>query len=220
VHVSGSYLASTPDGAAGSIALMGEVEETLSPRLTVSELLNDSNGQKTVGFGGAFLSNVATVSVDYQTYYVPARPEAPFEQAVIVDVSLNVGGSIVHGGTFVSPAGKLLYTADAREVIARETSAGSAPRSRMGVMVLRGRVIDPAGRPVMGAALRIDQASLFTDSQGYFCLRERRRQSHPLVVVVGDFLDGGRYRVVSAPGMIVSGVEDEVPETVIVVAPV
>jgi hypothetical protein len=195
------------------------VQETLTPRWTISQMVNTSEGRSTFGFGGSFLSNFATVSADYQTYYVAANTEAPFEQALILNAQIHLFGRLtVDGGTFVAPDGRLLYTTDARGTVSRETSgaAGAFQHNPLGNMLLRGRVIDSNGQPVMGAAVLVDQLELYSDSQGYFYVRERKSHQHPLTVLVDQFLDGARYRVVSAPTETRSSANTQ-PDAIIVV---
>jgi hypothetical protein len=170
-----------------------------------------------------FYSNLATVSLDYQSYYVPTRAAGPFEQALIVNLQINLPSGLgLHGGSYVGPDGRLLYTAEAQGVLARGMTprAPEQFRSSLGPNLLRGCVVDTTGRAVMGAALTINQTPVFTDSRGCFSLRERHARAHPLTVMVDEFLDGGHYRVVSAPRTIRSAADDVEPESLIVVAPV
>lgn len=214
-----SYLISRFDGGEWTSDFIGTVQETATNRLSLNETVSDSNGQRSVGFGGGWLSNLATVNVDYETYYVASNPSHPFEDAVIASVQLNLGSGVgLHGETFVAPNGRLLYTADARVQEVR----GAAPGSRqisMGEMEMRGRVVDQSGRPVEGAALMINQMPVYTGEDGFFSVRERHRRSHPLTVLPDQFLDGRQYRVVSAPESIRSGEsEDGAPVTIVVSA--
>jgi len=201
-HVQASYLVSRPDDSSTTDSFVTNVEEILSPRLTISQSINTSNGQSTVGFGGSFLSNFATLSAEYQTYYVPARVEAPFEQALIVNAEVHLFGRLtLSGGTFVGADGKLLYTTEAQGAVSREQAGGSGASQHysMGGLMVRGRVMDLTGQPVVGAALLVDQLAVYSDSDGYFFVRERKPHTHPLTVLVDQFLNGGNYRVVSAP---------------------
>lgn len=228
LHATSSYLESRPNDAPITRSFVTNLTEILSPRLNVSELISRSQGQTTVSFGGGLLSNVMSITADYQTYYVPERNTAPFEQALIVDVTLHLfRGISLHGGTFVAPDGSLKYTADTHAVEAREGSAGAAGpvdtglvRASIGSMLLRGRVLDTEGHPVAGAALMIDNLLVYTDDDGIYYVRERKPHSHQLRVMVNQFLNGGTYRVVSAPETIRDVYDKDDPETVVVVAKV
>lgn len=220
VHVGASYLVSRPEGSNSTDELISTVQETLSPRWVLSQSVNTSNGQNTFGFGGSFLSNLATLSADYQTYYVPARVESPFEQALILNAQIHLFGRLaLNGGTFVAADGQLLYTAEAEGAVSRQQGMETAAYQHysMGGMMVRGRVLDLSGQPVMGAALLVDQLSVYTDSDGYFYVRERKPRTHPLTVLVDQFLNGGSYRVVSAPAEATSSAsEDQTVMTVVV----
>ncbi|WP_158944395.1 hypothetical protein [Granulicella sp. S190] len=220
VHIGVSYLVSRLEGSAEADELISNVQETLNPRWTLSQTVNTSNGQNTFGFGGSFLSNLATLSADYQTYYVPARVGDPFEEALIFNAEIHLFGRLsLNGGTFVAPDGQLLYTAEAEGTVSREQGAGASAFQRysMGAMMIHGRVIDTMGQPVMGAALLIDQLPVYTDSDGYFYVRERKPREHPLTVLVDQFLNGGNYRVVSAPPKASSSAnENQIGTTVVV----
>jgi hypothetical protein len=177
-----------------------------------------------VSFGGGFLSNLFSISADYDTYYVPQRNSSPFEQALILDVQVNLfHGITLHGATFVAPDGGLRYTADAHALLAREgiirgsDQENTLERAAIGTMLLRGRVIDTEGHPIAGAALMLDQLVVYTNDDGLFYVRERRPRSHQLKVLVNQFLGGGVYRVVSAPAVTRSSYEKNVPETVVIV---
>jgi hypothetical protein len=219
VNAQASFLESRPKQGGSTSSVVMNVQEELTPRWTISEMVNTSNGQTSVGFGGSFLSNRMSFSAEYQTYYVPERVTAPFEQALVMDAKLRLFGRLTIGaGTFVAPDGKLLYTSEVEGALSHEL-LGARPDAvaPLGGMVLVGRVVDERGEPVMGAALMVDQSAVYTDSRGYFSMRERKARRHAVVVLVHEFLNGGVYRVVSAPGTIDSSAGEAALETLIVV---
>jgi hypothetical protein len=221
-----SYLESRPNNAPVSRSFVTNISEVLTPRLNVTELVSHSHGQTTVSFGGGLLSNLVSITAEYQTYYIPERNSSPFEQALIVDATLHVfRGISLHGATFVAPDGSLRYTADTHAIAAREGSgAGSGPgidrellQASIGDMVLRGRVVDARGQPISGAALMIDGLLLYTDDDGIYVMRERKPHTHQLRIMANQFLSGDAYRVVSAPQTVRSAPDGNEPDTVIVV---
>lgn len=224
VHTTASYLESRPSDGPKSRAFISTFEEVLSPRLNVIEMVNRSQGQTTVSFGGGLLSNLASITAEYQTYYVPERNASPFEQALIMDVQLHLfHGITLHGATFVAPDGSLRYTADTQAMMARQGVFGSSDggetlaRGDIGSYLLRGSVVDPDDRPVAGAALMIDKLLIFSNDNGEFFVRERKAHVHVLKVLGDQFLNGGSYKVVSAPSTIRSGSGNGEPPTVVVV---
>jgi len=224
IHATASYLESRPNNAPRTRALIGNISEVISPRLNITQVINRSAGQTTISFGGGFLSNVASVSAEYQTYYVPERNSSPFEQALIIDVQMHLfRGITLHGATFVAPDGSLKYTADAQAMAARQNGLGVSDggetlvHAAIGANLIRGMVVDPEGRPVAGAAIMIDKLVVYTDDEGVFFVRERKPHTHELKVMPDQFLDGGPYEVVSAPATVRSAVEGTAPDTTIVV---
>jgi hypothetical protein len=207
IHLQASYLQSRADHANTINAFNGNIQETLSPRLTVSEQISSSGGQQTVGLGGMFLSNFATFNASYQTYYVPADTTAPFQNALLLDLQLHLFRRLsVHLSNYVGANGHILYSADARAEASRlpadTSSHTSFGRNMIGDMVVFGTVVSPEGMPIDGAALLLDQTPLFTDSTGRFFLREAKARTHTLTVLTDSFQDGYNYRIVSAPASV------------------
>ncbi len=226
MHASATFLESRPNNAPRTKAFVSNITERVTPRLNVTQLISRSQGQTTVSFGGGFLSNPMTVSAEYQTFYVPERNSAPFEQALIVDVQLHLfHGVTLHGASFVAPDGGLRYTADTQVVTVRQGKfvpqgvggENNLLRASIGNMLLQGTIMDRDKHPVAGAALMIDGLLVYTDDEGRFSVRERKAHTHQLKILVDQFLDGGAYRVVSAPATISSTSEDRAPGTVIIV---
>jgi hypothetical protein len=224
VRTTASYLESRPNNSIKTRTFLTNLSETLTPRLTVAEFVNRSQGQTTVSFGGSLLSNICTINADYQTYYIPERNSNPFEQALIIDLQLHlIHGLTLHGATFVSPDGKLRYTADAQAVAVRTSETpGPTPendflRAGMGGNVLHGTVIDTQNHPVPGAAIMIDHLLVYTDDDGVFIVRERKPRAHTLSIINSQFLDGFAYRVVSAPSTVVSSDKNDDSGAVVVV---
>lgn len=225
VRTTTSYLESRPTNGTKTRAFIANLTETLSPRMDVSEFVNRSQGQTSVSFGGSWLSNPISISANYQTYYVPQRNSSPFEQALIVDLRINLfRGISLHGSTFVAPDGSLKYTADSQAVVAHQGSlpAGSngytLAQSAIGNNLIRGSVVDSHGRPVAGAAVMIDKLLVYTNDDGIFIMRERKPHTHAIKVVTSQFLSAGSYTVVSAPASVRSSKENGAPPIEIVVA--
>ncbi|WP_263381352.1 hypothetical protein [Granulicella arctica] len=214
-----TYMVSRPDLSTETDTFDVGIQEVLTPRWTILQVVNVSDGQSTFGFGGSFLSNFATVSADYQTYYVPSRTTAPFEQALILSAQIHpVDRLTLSGQTFVAPDGRLLYTTAMESTVSRQFAGndGRGERHVSGDMLLRGIVMNEKGEPIAGAALLLDNLPVYTDSQGIFYVRERKRHAHTLRVLADQFLEGGSYHVISAPPAIESSI-DEQAQTIIVV---
>ena len=181
------------------------LQETLTRRLSVNQTITYSNGQTTFGNGGSILFNFLTFSADYETIYIPTRPSNPFEQTLIFDFELNFfGRATVQGGTFISPVGKVLYTANLHAIESRTPGGPQVEHARIGAYIVQGRVVDTGGDPIPGAAVELGGSLLFTDTLGEFFLRDTRSRTYLFKVVLPEFLDGHSYRVVSQPSEVTS----------------
>ena len=91
--------------------LSGSLRETISPRISLLQVINYSQGRTNVLYGGSYLSNRFTVGVDYQTLYLPFHAN-PFSQGISVTLRIRLfGGLQVNAQTFRSADGRLRYTA-------------------------------------------------------------------------------------------------------------
>ncbi len=219
LHVIANYLASRPKDSAPSSSFISSFSEVLNSRLTVTENVTNSDGHTGVTFGGQLLSNLVTIGADYETYYVPANNSAPLEQALVLDVKVNLFGRLsLHGATFMDPTGHIRDTVDAKTIMTHgQTNGPQVEHITMETAVMRGCVLDTKGSPVEGAALLIDQKVVYTDSNGCFFLREGRPRTHKLQIILTEFLAGGNWHIVSAPSTITSSPEKENVEIPIVV---
>jgi len=204
-----------------STVLVGTVREVVSPRLSLLQVVTNSNGRPSMSFGGNFLSNRVTVGVEYQTLYVPFRVGNQFKQALVLNLRVNPFGNVqVNAGTFVTPDGSVKYTVSGSEFLYHNggVSGGPPPTAgRIHKFVVRGRVVNDQGAPVAGATLRIDGEVAFTDSQGEFFVRKSKRKSYDLHVLVHEFLTPGRFEVVSAPERVAAEPEEAAREVTVVV---
>jgi hypothetical protein len=217
VHLASNYTVSRPHARTGSSSWMSTVDEVLTPRLSVSQSLVTSGGKPTIYFGGELQSNLVSVSANYETFYVPTRTN-PFENALMLDLKIHMfGRSWIHGQTSLGPTGRLLYTADAYGMAARDESARqSSGDTSLGRSLLRVQAVDTTGFPIEGAAVLVDQRLAYTDSTGCLFIREHKPQSHVLTVALDQFLDYKRYEVVSAPQTVASSRNEELPPAVVV----
>ncbi len=122
--------------------------------------------------------------------------------------------------TQVSATGHVLYSGDGTSIFYRtpgRNSGGASISGKFYSNVARGRVVDPAGDPVEGAALRIGQELVFSDSKGNFSLRVKSAGEFPLAVALDEFTAPGAYAVVSAPEKIRTATEESAREYKVIV---
>jgi hypothetical protein len=205
--------ASSPGGN-----LSMSIRETLSPRLSLLQVVNYSQGRVNVLYGGSYLSNRFTVSVDYQTLYLPFGT-TPFSQGVNIGLRIRLGGVQMNSQTFRSADGRLRYTASAesrmtpkfRPVGAQEDSDFTHLR-----YIARGHVRDDTGTPIEGAAIRVGDQVLLTNADGEFFVRLRKAGVIPLAVVFGEFLNPAAFRIISAPLTIVASLDGAGSEALVI----
>jgi hypothetical protein len=212
------YLRSAPAGGAPTGTFVATFREQLTPRWSFNQVITRGPGQTSFAYGGSFFSNRFSAGVEYQTIYQPfARAgEAAFRQVLLVNIKFLLPGGIeLNASSDVTPLGRVRYTAYATSWAYRGLSAGagsSVPSGAFYNYVVRGRVLDAAGQPVRGAALRIENEIVFTDSQGRFLHRMKKPRELPFSVALEDFMLPGRYVVVSAPSTVKAAREEAAPE--------
>jgi hypothetical protein len=219
VRLMSNYMVTKPKDSTATSILFTTITENLNQHFSVNESIDNSGGQTSLLYGGSLLTNFVTISANYENFYVPVDTTSPFQESLMLDVSLHLfGRATLHGATFVSPTGKTLYTTTADAVAVRgESTASEGEQIFIGNSVLRVQVVDADNRPVDGAALMIDGKEVFTDETGIFVMREHRPRKHTLKVMTLLFLDGGHWEVMSAPEIIRSSNREDDPGAVVVV---
>jgi len=210
-----NYMQSYSRGGAVK-TISASFKETLTRRLSLSQVITRSQGRTTVSVGGSFQSNRFSLSLEHQTFYTPFFDgnHSPFRQVLLVSFRLRLGRDVeLQAATYVSPAGRVQYTSHVTSFLyphwndqRKETS-----NARLSKYVVRGSVFDEQGQPVSGAALQIDSQMVFTNTQGLFLFHVKKPQEYALAVLTDQFMFPGRYVVVSAPDA-VKGEREETAE--------
>ncbi|HET9939747.1 MAG TPA: hypothetical protein VFR25_01460, partial [Candidatus Eisenbacteria bacterium] len=144
------------------------------------------------------------VAAEYQTVYVPFNEEKPFQQALMLTVRLQgPGGVKAEVGSYIDPTGRVRYTAQGSQFVYRGSSAApKVPEFGIPDNVVKGTVQDDVGSPISGAALRIGDDLVFTDSQGAFFVRTKKARDYPLTILFDEFLGPSRYEGLFVPGQV------------------
>jgi len=222
VKLNGDYLRSRATNGKAYSTVLGTIREIISPRLSLLQLVNQSDGHSSVSFGGDLLTNRVVLGVEYQTTYVPFRAGNQFKQALVLNIHLQPFGNIsANLATFVAPDGSVKYTASAGTFLYRGAFMQGIAAGTTAVTLLRyiarGRVVDVDGKPVRGAALSVGKELAFTDSDGEFFVRMKRAGAYRLEVLPDQFLVSGHFEVISAPAAVQAAPEETAPEITIVV---
>lgn len=208
----------------GTVAhsMIGNVREIFSSRLSFTQIISHNNEQTTVDFGGNFISNFVTLSVDYQTLFLPFAQSAPGQLKQVMIVGLHF--QLPHGMQFnmdtdVTPLGQVRYTAYGSTYAYRglgKTSSGTSFSGSFFQNVVRGEVLDPNGEPIAGAALQIGAELAVSDSDGNFMVRVKKAGVLSLKVAFEEFTAPGRYAIVRAPQTVKATREESAQEYSIV----
>jgi hypothetical protein len=197
-------------------------QEKLSPRLSVLQVTSYSAGRTSVSFGGNLLTNLFTVGVNYQTLYVPVRPNNPFTQALTVSVKINLAGNIrLNTATSFNSQGKMIYTIAGSDSYYRLSGLEAAPQMqgfRLQQYVIQGLVTTPDGLPIYGAAIHIGKDVLYSDREGQFTARESKPGPYKIEIALDEFLANGTFTVVSAPESVLATKDESAPAIHIVLA--
>jgi hypothetical protein len=181
--------------------LSTSVRETLSPKLSLLQIVNYSQGRTNVQFGGSYVTNRIALSVDYQTLYMPFLVN-PFSEGISISLRVRLFRSLqVNGQTFRTADGHLRYSAWGDTLLTNRLRVGGSNGEdafkHLRYMV-RGHVQDQTGTPVEGAAIRIGQQLVFTNADGEFFVRFSKAGTLTLEVVLTEFLNPASFHLVSA----------------------
>lgn len=188
------------------------LREFISPRFSLLQVLTRTNGRMNVSFGGAVMSGLTSLGLDYHVVHTPYRPTKPFVQTIALNVRIPLGNYRLSAASFVSPDGSVNYTGSAStffytgDVLSGPTRTVETKFERY---IVQGTVVDESGTPVDGAALEVGSAAIFTDSRGRFFHRLSSTRAVPVRVMLDEFLATGRFEVVTAPATATPRIERE-----------
>ena|SRR5882757_6542686 len=217
------FMTSSFKNQPASNALVGTVRELISPRISLTQLITHTAGQTAVSYGGVFVSNRVSISAEYETLYFPfATPGLPqFRQVMVLGLHFQLPfGVQLNYGTDVSTNGQVHYSAYGTSIGYRTPRGALGGPQIAGAFysnVARGRVVDPSGEPVAGAAILIGKNLVFSDSLGIFLVRVKSPGELPLEVALEEFIAPGAFAIVSAPPTVRVTREDDAPIYKIVV---
>jgi hypothetical protein len=218
------YMTSSFQNQPSSRSLIVTVREQISPRISLTQLITHTAGQTSVSYGGTFISNRVTISAEYETLYFPFAPAGTpqFRQVMVLGLHFQLPhGMQFNYGTDVSTNGQVHYSAYGTSIGYRtiKGTSGGGPQYAGAFYsnVARGRVVDPSGAPVEGAAILVGKILSISDSKGVFLVRVKSPGELPLQVSIDDFTAPGAFTVVSAPPTVRATREDAAQEYKIVV---
>jgi hypothetical protein len=221
LDVSTEYFTSRMEADRVSRSLVTTLRQTLSPRLTTSQVVSTNDGRTSLKVGGSILSNLASISVDYQNSYAPFAGRSPFVNTLVLSARLNTFRDWqVQVSTYTLPNGSPRYTVSASRFFYRARAASQRPARqslRIPKYLVQGRVVDEGGNGVSGAVLDVGGATVITGEDGRFFARFDRRRSVAFTVSVSEFSVPYRFSVISSPDRVTPGEEGNAAEITVVV---
>jgi hypothetical protein len=170
-------------------------------------------------FGGSYTVNRFSVSVDYQTVYLPFLPANPLSQALTVSLRVKVFGNFQFNGE-TSYADKLRYSADVSTLLIHNFQGGPTGETfNFPKYIVRGHVRDESGAPIEGAAVRIGGQLIYTNASGEFMTRLNKTGQLPFEVVLPEFQNVMPFRIVAAPPAVTAEPEDSSHDVLVVLSP-
>lgn len=179
------------------------LRETVTPRFSLLQVITYEQGRASVNFGGTVTTGMSSLSLDYQVAHSPYLTANPFVQTIGLNARLQLGTYALTLGSFVTPDGKVHYSAQGSTFFYRGFNGVPTPAAAASVRVasfmVKGRVVGEDGAPVEGAALEVGGALVYSDSKGNFFHRRPTRHPLSIRVVPDEFLSPGTFAVVEAP---------------------
>jgi len=143
--------------------------------------------------------------------YAPFRIGNPFVQGITLSLRLVIQSVQLQVATYITPTGRTRYTVAGSHSWFRSPDGVGRVREagRLARYLIRGRVIDEDGRPVVGAVVRINDELVLTDGEGQFFLRTKKTAPCRIHVATAEFLAPGHFQVTSAPGSVIPATDDK-----------
>ena len=206
-------LQSRPEGQPTVTTPLANLRWRLSPHFGLSQQIVFHHGEPTVLCGASLRTSFGEFGLDYQIVHQPLQPLSPFRSALNLTARLQLGGYSTNLGTYVRPDGTVDYSARGSTFLYMGTFGGIQPQQIGGTMaryVVQGTVRDESGNPVDGAAVKLNDELVYTNSAGEFFVRVKHPERYTLAVATEEFLLPGRWEVVTAPSTVVASNEKQV----------
>jgi len=175
--------------------------ERLSPRITVTENINQSGGRNSYSFGGSYTGRRAQFSVTHSVQFL--LNGAGYQNTTAVSVSFRVRDTVVSASTITDPFGRTRWSAGAESFVQANLPGvrGDANHTgnHGGKYLINGRCETEDKTPVEGCAIRVGGAEVYSNTRGEFSLHVKKSTSVAVLVPVEAFVAPGTYIVVSAP---------------------
>jgi hypothetical protein len=180
-------------------------EYRVNNRLSLSHTFDRMNGSNSNTFGGRWSSNAVSLSIENQVY--TSSVAAQFGQPSVFrawNFSIRFRtplGTTAHVNTMVDPFGKNQWGGYLTGLHYHNLSAGAQGENHVAFSkyIIRGKVVDEAGKGVWGIALQVGPEVVYSDTQGEFFLHVKNPRPVPLAVVAESSLQSAWWKLQNAP---------------------
>jgi len=225
ITLAGDYFRTVSSGNRAAAEIAGTVREHISSHLDLNQMVQFGLNQKSVACGGSYESHRIGVGLDYQTVYVPfyIPGQSQFRRIAMARLYLLLPRSVeVHGDTNISPTGQTRYTSYLSTLHYLDshgsTQGAASPFANLAEYkcVVRGRIADENGEPISGAAAKIDNRMVYTDSEGLFFARFRKCTTYSFRLLPEEFLSPDSFVAARMPKFVRAVPEGTQQETEVV----
>ena len=190
--------------SAGHTTQAVTLTEKISRHLSVNQFIQ----RHSINAGAEWHSNLLTVSGGYAMSYFAALGQ--FQKVLSIGLSIQLPHDLrLDGGTLTLPDGRTRWTAYANKYTHGPLSDVPDNDRATGKYLYTGKCVTPEGEPV-ACAVQIGKGVVFANSKGEFRMPSNKRKALTMVVISDQFIDPGKWAVVTAP-------EKITPEATVVV---
>ena len=178
-------------------------EFRVSPRLAIRQDFNRIDGQNNFSFGGDWVSNFISISVDNQVYVSPIA-SAFGGKSVFQAWTFSIRMRAPHGttaniNTMVDPNGQMRWGGYLSGLRYDSIAPQRSTTPLFSKYIIRGKVLDEVGNGVWGIAVKVGQELVVTDEAGEFYLDVKNTKPMPVAVAKESSLQVAYWHLTSAP---------------------
>lgn len=196
-------------------------EYKVNARLAIRQNYTWTNGQNSFTFGGTWISNRLSFSIDQRTYMselAPAFGGKPIFQAWTFSIRFrSPKGTSTQLSTVVNPQGKVEWGGymGGLRYNALGPTVNSGPVFTK--YIIQGKVEDETGKGVWGIAVMVGPETVISDNDGVFFIHVKNAKPMPMAVAADASLQPSRWTLESAPTVAIGSLETAPGEPIKVV---
>lgn len=146
-------------------------------------------------FGAGYSSNTFAVSVNHEIAFLPGEG---FQQVLSVEIQLKIRDTSLNGMGYLFDR-KFRWTGNGDQWLQGPIAVeGHAMHRSIGKFVQTGVVKRKDGQPVEGAAVEVGSEIVYTDQQGVWTFRSKKKSMPPAELALDQFLCPGKWKLSSA----------------------